>query len=92
MDTVMIRIAIELNIFKLLIKNDGPMSTRELAQATGADYTLLGRILRCLAASNILEEVDVEAYLPTKVATAFATEKGRANSKSLYNSLCFYYS
>ena len=52
------------------------MSAKELVEITGADYALLGRILRSLAAINALDEVDVEKYVPTKISRAFATEKG----------------
>ena len=84
MNTVLLRIAIDLNIFKLLVEKEEPMSTKELAEVTGADRVLLGRILRCLAATNVLEEVEVETYVPTKIGSTFAGEFGIVNLKCLY--------
>ncbi|MCJ1394454.1 hypothetical protein MMC18_007332 [Xylographa bjoerkii] len=84
MNTVLMRIAIDLNVFKLLVEKNEPMSTNELAEVTGADRVLLGRILRCLAATDVLEEVDEETYVPTKIGKTFAGEFGIVNLKCLY--------
>ena len=83
MNSALMRIAIDLNVFKLLVEKIEPMSTKELAEVTGADRALLGRILRCLAATNVLEEVDAETYVPTKIGETFAGEFGIVNLKCL---------
>ncbi|MCJ1379113.1 hypothetical protein MMC17_002213 [Xylographa soralifera] len=85
MNTVLMKIAIDLNIFKLLVEKDEPMSTNELAEVTGADRALLGRILRCLAATNVLEEVDIETYIPTKISKTFAGELGIVNLNCFFD-------
>ena len=84
MNTALIRVAIDLGVFDLLVKKKAPMSAQELAQATNADHAMLQRILRSLAAVHILNEEDVELYTPSKVAETFAAEKGVANLKALY--------
>jgi len=87
LNTVLIRIAIDLKIFKLMVEKERPLTLKELADMTGADYALLQRIKRSPAAVKVLEEVDVETYLPNIIATTFAGEKGAVNSKCLYGSL-----
>lgn len=84
MNTALIRIAIDLDIFRHLVNAEAPVTAKELAERTQADYTLLSRILRSLATINALDEVDVETYLPTKVARSFVTEKGVSNLRYLY--------
>ena len=42
MDEVVIRIAIDLDLFNLLIKSEKPQTLEDLTKATGADGVLLG--------------------------------------------------
>ncbi|KAL6715997.1 hypothetical protein ACLMJK_006959 [Lecanora helva] len=71
METVNIRIAIGLGLFKILTESESPKTTLELADMTKADPILLGRILRGLAAVGAVEDAGVESYTPTKVAQTF---------------------
>lgn len=50
------RIAIKLNLFNVLVDSHGPRSSEELAEKTNAERDLLFRLLRYLAANNIIGE------------------------------------
>ncbi|KAI9036881.1 S-adenosyl-L-methionine-dependent methyltransferase [Aspergillus affinis] len=52
----MTKVAIDLNLFEVLVSQGRSMSVHELAQATGAHDVLLGRILRYLAAFSLVAE------------------------------------
>lgn len=54
--TTTCRIAIKLNLFKVLVGSHGPRSSEELAEETNADHNLLFRLLRYLAANDIIGE------------------------------------
>ncbi|KAM0794283.1 O-methyltransferase [Usnea florida] len=75
-DLVAIRLAVDLGLFKALGDSQEPKSIQQLADATGADATLLGRILRCLASIDAIAEAGHEMYTATKISRAFTTPKG----------------
>ncbi|CAD6586248.1 MAG: hypothetical protein ASARMPRED_002481 [Alectoria sarmentosa] len=75
-DLVALRIAVELGVFKVLADGQAPKSIQQLAEKTGADVTLLGRILRYLASIDAVAEAGPEIYLATKISRAFTTAKG----------------
>ncbi len=81
---VAIRLAVDLGIFEALAKSQAPQSIRQLAESTGADATLLGRILRCLASIDAVAEAGPEAYTATKISRAFTTPKGISGAGFLY--------
>ena len=45
MGNVVIRVAVDLKIFDILAESADPVTTRELAEKTGADYILLGAFI-----------------------------------------------
>lgn len=73
---VAIRLAVDLGIFKILANSPASKSIEQLAEETGADATLLGRILRCLASIDAVAEAGPENYTATKISMAFTTAKG----------------
>ena len=62
MITAACRIGNRLGLFKILTTSDGPRTVTELAKETNTDYDLLIRLLRYLAATLSIREVDVETY------------------------------
>lgn len=74
-DPLLLKIAVDLGIFKALVGSKTPLSLDDLAKDTGADATLLARILRGLTSIDALDEVGVEFYVPNKVTRAFTTVK-----------------
>ena len=81
---VAIRLAVDLGLFKTLADSQEPKSIQQLANATGADATLLGRILRCLASIDAIAEAGHEMYAATKISRAFTTSKGISGAGFLY--------
>ena len=73
----MVRLGLDLGIFKILVQKNAPMSVEDLAKEIGCvDETLLRRILRTLGAMNAVGEVGTDIYEPTNFSRAFTTEKG----------------
>ena len=73
----MVRLGLDLGIFKILVQKNAPMSVKALAQDIGSvDETLLRRILRTLGAMNAIGEVGTDIYEATNFSRAFTTEKG----------------
>ncbi|PYH81630.1 S-adenosyl-L-methionine-dependent methyltransferase [Aspergillus uvarum CBS 121591] len=66
----MTKVAIDLNLFEILVAKDEPMSLAELTQATGADPVLIARILRYLVAFHLLAETGVDRFQATAVTRA----------------------
>ena len=62
-----IRVAIDLDIFGLV---DAPTTVAQLAAATGADHTLLLRMIRVIAAFGFLDEVGEQCYGPNRLSNA----------------------
>lgn len=74
MEEVSIRIAIDLDLFNILVNSDKPQTLDDLIKATEADGVLLARLLRSLGAVGAVGEVGEvgkEAYIPTKVTRTF---------------------
>ncbi|KAK1142382.1 hypothetical protein N8T08_007934 [Aspergillus melleus] len=68
----MTKVAIDLNLFEMLVSQGRSMSVHELAQATGAHDVLLGRILRYLAAFSLVAETSVDQFAATPVTQGLA--------------------
>ncbi|KAF7860549.1 uncharacterized protein EAF02_010783 [Botrytis sinoallii] len=62
----------DLDLFKILADNDGPMTTTELAEKTKCDPLLLSRILRFLASTDIVTEVGEETFIADNITKALA--------------------
>ncbi|TGO35931.1 hypothetical protein BHYA_0140g00020 [Botrytis hyacinthi] len=70
------RIAVDLNLFEHIVKYE-PVNVAKLAELSGAEELLLKRILRPLASTNFVKEVDEETWGATPVTKAM-TQKGIA--------------
>ena len=81
MDNVLIRLALDLNIFEILVKSQGPIDTRALAKEISADPTLLQRILRALTAIGAIGQFGPDEFVATKFSKAFTTQKGICGAK-----------
>ena len=82
MDNVMIRLGLDLGIFKILAKSHGPMTVDALGKEIKiCDETLLRRICRTLGAMSAIGEVGTDTYEATNFTYAFDTEKGIAGQK-----------
>ncbi|KAF7901467.1 hypothetical protein EAF00_003688 [Botryotinia globosa] len=70
------RIAVDLNLFEHIVKYE-PVNVAKLAELSGAEELLLKRILRPLASTNFVKEVDEETWGATPITKAM-TQKGIA--------------
>ncbi|PWY79169.1 o-methyltransferase [Aspergillus heteromorphus CBS 117.55] len=57
--------AVDLGVFPALSKDDSPKTAAELAAATGADPTMLARILKHLNANGVITETGPDEYRRT---------------------------
>ena len=82
MDNVLLRLALDLNLFEILTTTQGAsIHTATLAKETNVDPTLLQRILRALNAMGAVEQVGRDLFKPTKFSKAFTTQKGVCGAK-----------
>ena len=77
MDNVMVRLGLDLGIFKIVAAHTGPMDVESIINEVGiADETLLRRVLRTLDAMNAINAVGEDSYEATNYTRAFNTQKG----------------
>ncbi|KAI1486916.1 sterigmatocystin 8-O-methyltransferase [Biscogniauxia mediterranea] len=69
------RIAVDLNLFKLIVDHGSPITSVELATLSGGEELLIVRILRPLASLEFVKEVDNQTWIATPVTKAMATEE-----------------
>ncbi|KAK6838832.1 hypothetical protein RU639_000482 [Aspergillus parasiticus] len=65
-----IEACVHLRIFSLIASSDDPKAVRNLANATGADEHLLGRLLKHLAAMGVVTETGPDEYCRNGLSTA----------------------
>lgn len=71
----MVKIGCDLGVFKTLAGHDGPLSTKELAEPSGADPLLLNRIMRYLASNRLVVETSKDYFASTKATYALADSR-----------------
>ena len=76
-----VRTAIDLDIFSLV---HTPTTVTQLAAATGADNTLVLRILRAIAAFGFIDEVGEQCYGPNRLSKALTMPVYRDFIKQTY--------
>ena len=81
METAMAKVGFDLKLFDTIVANKGPITTSELAEKTGAAPLLLGRLLRCMAASNMVTEAAEDTYQASNITEHLATPLGKAMIK-----------
>ena len=85
--SVAVKIALDLNIFDRL-DTDGPgKSSDDLAQETGAEAFLLGRILRLLESAYVVKEVDANRFIATEFSGALTSPGYVGGFTSLFSSV-----
>ncbi|KAF1738162.1 Demethylsterigmatocystin 6-O-methyltransferase [Beauveria bassiana] len=81
--TVAARIAIGMGLFKLIADNNGPISSKELAEKSGGEELLIIRTLRPLASVGVVKEAGERQWEPTPVTHAMATEEIAAGHRMI---------
>lgn len=69
---VVARVLIDLDVFRLIAKADGSVKVEKLAEQTGADPVLLGRLLKHVCTQGFVEERGVDEYGPSGVTKVIA--------------------
>ncbi|KAF7883027.1 hypothetical protein EAF00_011516 [Botryotinia globosa] len=77
----------DLDLFKILADNDGPMTTIELAEKTKCDPLLLSRILRFLTSTDIVTEVGEETFVADNITKALAKPGLKAGMNHTFDSV-----
>ncbi|KAI0844632.1 putative O-methyltransferase [Daldinia vernicosa] len=80
--TVSATIAVELGLFKLIVKH-GTVSSKELASLSSGEELLIVRILRPLASTGFVDEVGERVWEPTPITRAMATDGIAAGYRTL---------
>ncbi|KAL8831609.1 MAG: hypothetical protein Q9191_000760 [Dirinaria sp. TL-2023a] len=74
-----------LKLLQAIVNSPSPQSSAGLAQAAGADPLLLRRLLRFLAATRIIGEVDVDRYEATHITRTLSTPIMEAGINHAYD-------
>ncbi|KAI1073721.1 putative O-methyltransferase [Whalleya microplaca] len=69
------RIAVNLDLFKCILNHDGPITSQKLASLSGGEELLIIRVLRPLAATGFVKEVEERTWEATPITRAMATEE-----------------
>lgn len=76
LENAMLRVALDLGIYDLLVKRGTAVDSQDIAKEKGVDPVLMERIMRNLAAANHVAEVGPSRYAANKASRAFTTAKG----------------
>lgn len=85
MQTTIVRIANRLHIFHTLVNSNGPVAGGELTLKTGADHTLLLRLLRYLVAIHAIDQVGVDLYTANNVTRNLTVPQLEAGVNHTYD-------
>jgi hypothetical protein len=56
------RVLVELDVFRIIAKAEGPTKVKDLAKETGAEEALLARLLKHVCTQGFVKEVGVDEY------------------------------
>ncbi|KAI0852879.1 putative O-methyltransferase [Daldinia vernicosa] len=81
------KIAVDLNIFKLIADHGGPITSKELAALSGADEILIVRILRPMSSIGFVEEVGERTWIATSITKEMAREEIAALHRMIHDGI-----
>lgn len=85
MQTTIVRIAIKLRLFHILLERNVSVVGNELAEKIRIDHILLLRILRYLVAMHAIGESDVDSYFVNNVIKNLVFSQLEAGINYIYN-------
>ncbi|GAB1314336.1 hypothetical protein MFIFM68171_04546 [Madurella fahalii] len=85
LETAMIKVGLDLGIFKVLAGTSGAKTAEEVAKETGADPALMKRILRYYNTINVAREVGPHRYEATNVTRNLTEEVCVAAMRHYYD-------
>jgi len=81
------RIAVDLNLFDLIERSEGPVTTTQLSSASGGEELMLTRILRLLASVGFVHEISQNLWGATPTTKAMATSTVAAGHRFVWDIL-----
>ncbi|MCJ1313932.1 hypothetical protein MMC25_007612 [Agyrium rufum] len=78
LEPAMVRVGIDMKLFNILTEKKEPQTIAELAQATGADPTLVGRVARYLSSHAIINESGKDTFAPNDMTKTLADPGNQA--------------
>ncbi|KAK2756094.1 hypothetical protein FQN54_005501 [Arachnomyces sp. PD_36] len=85
MENAAIRLAVDLDLFDIITRNEKPISAKELAAATGAEELLIVRIMRLACALGFVGETDIETYSANAYTRTFTEPVSKAAAKFVFD-------
>ncbi|KAM0712360.1 hypothetical protein Q7P37_011455 [Cladosporium fusiforme] len=79
------RILIDLDIFRLISSEKTTSTVDRLAEKSGADPVLLGRLLKHICTQNFVKEVGPDEYLANDITNTLATPEGQGVVVDMFN-------
>ncbi|OJI99513.1 hypothetical protein ASPVEDRAFT_125078 [Aspergillus versicolor CBS 583.65] len=79
------KIAIDLDIFRILKESESPVTLAELAEKTGAAPRLLGRILRSQAAFGLIKDTASQEYTSSAFTDVFVNPDAAGTIAQLFD-------
>ncbi|KAK4907421.1 hypothetical protein LTR49_023567 [Elasticomyces elasticus] len=84
-ENAILRLGLDLGIYKLLAENKRALDSRTIAMQTGANLVLVERVMRNLAGLGHVEERGENAFAANKFTRAFNSDKGITGLKFSYD-------
>ncbi|PYH81301.1 S-adenosyl-L-methionine-dependent methyltransferase [Aspergillus uvarum CBS 121591] len=84
-DSLLLKVGADSGILQKVVASEKPVSLHDLAVATGANETLLARIMRGLTSIHAVDEAGLEVYSSNKVTRAMTTVKGISGLDLFHN-------
>ncbi|KAJ5721361.1 S-adenosyl-L-methionine-dependent methyltransferase [Penicillium malachiteum] len=72
----MLRLAVDIGIFRQLTKSHSPLTVQQLAEANDASVSFMQRVLRYLASNNMITEVSMNEYRANTITYILADPRG----------------
>ncbi|MCJ1261206.1 hypothetical protein MMC22_001070 [Lobaria immixta] len=82
-----VRVGVDIKLFNLLYESDDPLSLDQLTKITGADPTLLARLLRFLGSFGIIKEMGKNSFAATNVTQALAKAGYQAGIRHYFDTV-----
>ncbi|CAG8981319.1 hypothetical protein HYALB_00005119 [Hymenoscyphus albidus] len=79
------KIAVDLHLFEYITAQETPISASELATLSGAEELLIIRVLRPLAATGFVTEVDSKSWIASPVSFAMASNEIASGHRMIWN-------
>nr|ANM86610.1 putative O-methyltransferase [Cladonia uncialis subsp. uncialis]AUW30806.1 putative O-methyltransferase [Cladonia uncialis subsp. uncialis] len=87
LQTSAVRVGIDLGIFEMLSESHKPLRMVDLAESTGADPLLLGRLLRYISSVGMVTETQQDVYKANNVTTNLAVKGNQAGINHCFETI-----